>query len=448
MATRVGCAFITSLWLLWASPVATAAEASRLFETLTQDAQTRAQLERQLDLVRPSPPGPAAQGIADTRFQPVAGGLGTAALLARSYPASARAEAERLFQQLLDVYPQVERRHGIPRHDLAGAVATFIAGAYTGYTGLEVEDEDFVAVVRQMREALGRKPGLAAVPARDKQAAYEQLVVLALLSLSTHEALAQQPRAPGAAQIRANLRTASKGYLESLLGTDADRVRVNQAGVTLGVLGIAAAGPAPVNEPTAEPAAGVGAIQAVVLVQGYAMTGVGGGLVLKYSPAVLFRDGRYTRDARRALQGDVRIDGRWTAQSSGWALTDAQGKTTQVPASMRAEPAEPGAPLQGSYRSLAGVGSPNTRVGVVSAWAEMSFQRDGSVQLGQGAGATAGTVATASSRGDVARYRLDGHVITLDFGDGRQEQRLFYFVPGQAGKRAIGIGGSTLSPRR
>ena len=256
----------------------------------------------------------------------------------------------------------------------------------------------------------------------------------------------------GAAKIRANMRSASQGYLESLLGVEADRVRVSADGVTMGAPGMVQFAPAPAagKPAAAKPVAGGRAddIEAVVLVQGYSMTGVGGAILLKYSPAVLYRDGRYSKDAKRALQGDARIDGRWQRSGSGWTLTDNKGKSTQVKSSMRAEPADRGTPLQGSYRSLGGVGAPGQDVAVVSAWSAMQFGRDGTVQMGQGAGATTGTVATGGKQSNAARYELDGHVITLTFADGRREQRLFYFLPGKDGQQAIGVGSSTLSKRR
>lgn len=447
---RGSIAFLTLLLALLSAGPVWADDAAGVLEQWTSDPTSRERLERQFDLVRPGArPGGAA---VDTRFAPLPGGTDTAAQLAQGYPAAARAEAQAVFARLLALYPQVEQRHGIPRYDLAGAVATFIAGAYTGYSGVAVDDQEFVAIVRQMRQAIGVKPEFAAASARDKQSAYEQLAILALLTLSTHEALEKDPDVPGAAQIRANMKQASKAYLESLLGIDADQVRVSAQGVTTGAHGALQSAPAQAGK--AQPAsAPVGAsraadIDAVVLVQGYSMTGVGGAILLKYSPAVLYGDGSYSKDARRALQGDARIDGRWHRNGGGWALTDQKGKTTQVKASMRALPAGRGSRLQGSYRSLGGVGAPGQDVAVVSAWSAMQFARDGSVQMGQGAGATTDTVVTGAKGSNAARYELDGHVITLIFADGRREQRLFYFLPGKEGQQAIGVGASTLSMRR
>ena len=186
------------------------------------------------------------------------------------------------------------------------------------------------------------------------------------------------------------MKQASKANLESLLGIDADQVRVSAQGVTTGAHGVLQSAPAQAGkaQPASAPVSATRAadIDAVVLVQGYSMTGVGGAILLKVQPGGAVWRRQLQQDARRALQGDARIDGRWHRTGGGWALTDQKGKTTQVKASMRALPAGRGSRLQGSYRSLGGVGAPGQDVAVVSAWSAMQFARDGSVQMGQGAG--------------------------------------------------------------
>lgn len=195
------------------------------------------------------------------------------------------------------------------------------------------------------------------------------------------------------------------------------------------------------------PAWGVGTaqIEAVVLQQGYS-TGFGGAITLTYRPAVLFSDGTYTGNAARALEGSAPIDGRWKRTDSGWTLNPANGKAVEVAAKMLARPAQPNATLEGEYRSLSGVGATNANAPVVAAWKNLQFARDGSLRAAQGAGASAGSVATASSKTEAATYRLDGYRITITQADGRSETRLFYFFPDS--DRAIGLGDSTLSKRR
>lgn len=197
--------------------------------------------------------------------------------------------------------------------------------------------------------------------------------------------------------------------------------------------------------PPAASAAPQNEIEAVLLEQGYA-SGYGGAITVVYRPRVLFRDGRYTADAARALEAAPPIDGRWQRSGPGWTLTGRDGKTKRIEAKMRARPAPPGATLTGAYRRLSGVGGAPMNVPVVAAWKNLQFFPDGTVQTAQGAGADAGKVFTHDSRSARPRYRLDGHTIEFAHADGRSERRLFYFFPD--GDKAIGVGASTLTRRR
>jgi hypothetical protein len=192
-------------------------------------------------------------------------------------------------------------------------------------------------------------------------------------------------------------------------------------------------------------ATGTETIEAVVLQQGYSM-GYGGAITLEYKPAVLFRDGSYSGDTARALEGNRRVDGRWQRSSSGWALTPNKGKPVDVSSKMLARPAKAGATLEGEYRSLSGVGSLNANPAVVAAWKNVKFSSDGTVRQAQGAGADAGNVVTASSKASAARYQLNGYSIAMTYPDGHTETKLFYLFPDS--DNAIGLGGSTLSKRR
>ncbi len=184
-------------------------------------------------------------------------------------------------------------------------------------------------------------------------------------------------------------------------------------------------------------------IEAVVLTTAWSPSGIGGSVVMNYRPAVLYKDGSFSGDADRALRSDARIDGRWQRNGSGFVLQGADGKARQVPAKMRARPATAGQPLEGAYRSLSGAGAAGTGVTTVAAFNTMQFETDGRVVLAQGAGASGGGTATHGMRSVVARYRLDGHTITVTHDDGRREQRLFFLFPDS--DRAVGVGAMSLS---
>jgi hypothetical protein len=150
--------------------------------------------------------------------------------LAASYPADRRAEAQRLFSTLLQKYRgEMEPKLGIPRNDLAGAVAAFLAGNYMAYRNVDFPDEYFKPLMVQMRQIITSNAAFAKASNSEKQEMYEQMAILGMLMASTQMAL-QQKSHPQAA---ASTRQAAKGYLEQFLKTDADRVRITAQGLAL-----------------------------------------------------------------------------------------------------------------------------------------------------------------------------------------------------------------------
>lgn len=171
----------------------------------------------------------ALAGIGSITFESSPAASSVAVKLARQYPAAARAEAERVFRELLAGYGQIERRFGVPSRDLAGSVAAFLAGSYMAYRNVDFPDENFKPLVAQMRGAIGSKPEIAKASNAEKQEFYEQMAIMGMFMASTQRALKQRPDP----QIAANMRQAAKGYLEQFLNTDADRVQITAQGLVL-----------------------------------------------------------------------------------------------------------------------------------------------------------------------------------------------------------------------
>ena len=155
------------------------------------------------------------------------------AMLAQAYPEAARSQAERSFKQLLAGYHQIEQRFGVPRYDVAGAVAALLVGSWMAYHQSDFPDEHFAPLVQQMRGIISRNPDFAAADAQQKQEMYEQLAILGMMTATTQLALKQNPDAPNAERAQANLSKAGKGYLEEFLKTDASRVQFTARGLEL-----------------------------------------------------------------------------------------------------------------------------------------------------------------------------------------------------------------------
>jgi hypothetical protein len=81
--------------------------------------------------------------------------------LASHCPAAERDKAERLFAELLLRYRSIEDQFSIPRHDLAGALAAFIAGSHMAFNDAPFPDEYFKPLVRQMQRLLAASPAVA-----------------------------------------------------------------------------------------------------------------------------------------------------------------------------------------------------------------------------------------------------------------------------------------------
>jgi hypothetical protein len=159
--------------------------------------------------------------------------LGTprmAAKLAEHCPPGQRSEVRRTYGSLLEKYRnEMEPKLGIPRNDLAGAVAAFLAGNYMAYNNTDFPDRHFAPLMTQMRQTIGSNPDFAKASNADKQDMYEQMAILGMFMAGTQLALRQKPDA----QVAANLKQAAKGYLEQFLKTDADRVQITAQGLVL-----------------------------------------------------------------------------------------------------------------------------------------------------------------------------------------------------------------------
>jgi hypothetical protein len=173
--------------------------------------------------------GVAAGPVRAVTFQPPGRGAMVPAQLAQHYPAVARPEAERVFNELLVAYAKIEEQYGIPRRDLGGAIAAFLFGSYTAYRNTATPDAHFKVLVEQMRGIIAENPGITGASDAQKQELYEQMAILGTLMATTYLALQQQPNA----QTAANMRKAGKEYLEQFLRTDAERVQITAQGLSV-----------------------------------------------------------------------------------------------------------------------------------------------------------------------------------------------------------------------
>jgi hypothetical protein len=153
----------------------------------------------------------------------------TIAKMAAAYPVEQRTNVAKTFRGLLQGYSKIESQFDIPMHDLAGAVAAFIAGSYMAYNDVDFPDDKFKPLVQQVRQAIAANPEFARASAMEKQATYEQMAILGTFLATTQMALKERPNQ----RVASDMREAAKGYLEQFLKTDADKVEITSQGLVI-----------------------------------------------------------------------------------------------------------------------------------------------------------------------------------------------------------------------
>lgn len=179
-------------------------------QTITRNAEKRS-----------AAPKPAASTIVPRARSPIA-----PQRLAAHYPTAQRADAERTFRQLLDGYGQIEARLGIPKGDMAGAMAGLIAGSWSVCRDRAIVDGHFVRMADQLRGAIGQDPRFLQVSTADRQMAYEQFAILGAELALIRMALQNRPDA--AMQQRAC--NAGRGYLAQF-GLDPQTLDITAQGL-------------------------------------------------------------------------------------------------------------------------------------------------------------------------------------------------------------------------
>lgn len=150
-----------------------------------------------------------------------------AAKLTQTYPPAQRAQAQRVFDELLAGYQTIESRFGVPRNDLAGAVAAFLAGSFMAYRDTDFPDANFRPLVDQMRGVIASTGEFATATPTQKREMYEQMAILGMFMATTQMALKRQPDPT----LQFKLREAARGYFEKFLKIDADKLQITSAGL-------------------------------------------------------------------------------------------------------------------------------------------------------------------------------------------------------------------------
>lgn len=175
--------------------------------------------------------------------------------------------------------------------------------------------------------------------------------------------------------------------------------------------------------------------------------GVGGMMVMKFFPLILFKDGSYFEiedtplediDLAASRAAKPRDWGRWSRKGNTFFLTDDKGKTNDYDLQQgnffQAFPASPGTTLAGSYKTISGGG--NTAFGgdvMIASQGRYTFLPGGvfSTERSTGAmnsGASTGVGSTvAANKAGRGRFSVDRYTLVVTHANGRQERSFFAF---------------------
>ncbi len=176
--------------------------------------------------------------------------------------------------------------------------------------------------------------------------------------------------------------------------------------------------------------------------------GVGGMMIMEFTPYLFLKDGSVYSDPylapdsfNAALSRDLEPQkwGHWTRQGKAFQIKWGDGESEAFTPQLTVTPAKVGQRLSGAFNHLGGGG--NTALGgdvMVASSSTYTFTPDGRFKGGSSASATTSNVTAGSSRSTAGRYSLQGYNLTLHYDDGG-EKRLFFYV---VDKNMLHIGGA------
>jgi hypothetical protein len=148
--------------------------------------------------------------------------------LAQHFPPEKRAEMEKIYEQSMDVYLQVEKKMGWTPRDMAGGLAAFLVGNYMVLKNTEVSDEDFNAVARQIR-AQNKLQNINDRNEADKvRDVFEQSAMIGAFMALAYKSHQQQPQPPA---VYENMRNAARENLQLVLKGDPANLFIDKNGM-------------------------------------------------------------------------------------------------------------------------------------------------------------------------------------------------------------------------
>ena len=149
--------------------------------------------------------------------------------------AKARADIQKIFGALLEVYKQRAKEQNAPPNDVARTLAYATAANYIYFNGgnKNVPESQISALRGRLRVALAGDAKFRAMSDKDKQQASETLIILTHLIAYSMDEVAPQLPAAQQAQVKAGYRKMAGTLLQSLTGVAPQRVSFDKDGLVV-----------------------------------------------------------------------------------------------------------------------------------------------------------------------------------------------------------------------
>ena len=148
--------------------------------------------------------------------------------LAARFPVAQRPHMEQVFRRCMDVYAQLEKKLGLPERDMAGSLAAFLVGNYMVLNDVDVPDNAFRNVARQLRDQAAMQASLRRVDAAQLRNLYEQTAMMGTFMALARRSEKQNPQPPDAA---ARIRDTARANLEAVLRMPPARLSISDTGL-------------------------------------------------------------------------------------------------------------------------------------------------------------------------------------------------------------------------
>jgi hypothetical protein len=149
--------------------------------------------------------------------------------MAVNFPKEHQEKLELAFNESYQLYLKLESNVGIPKGDVAGAVAGFIIANYEAVNDRKiiVSKNEILTVANQIRVSLASNADFAKASMADKQNMYEQMGTIAAFVTIANNTFKQHPNPEG----EKNLHNMASTLLEKFLKMPANKVKINKSGL-------------------------------------------------------------------------------------------------------------------------------------------------------------------------------------------------------------------------